>query len=239
VVSIWFLFFSSKEESDESRIYYRFNRRTFLFLISDFHRDVNKTCALSECYAACNSSSVPTFRVNISVPSSRVQQSKKNENFLEWNFLGLLYPWRGDWYVDPKRRNYSTPSKATNIPQIESLAQVYISFITALQTSFEITISPSQIGFRTRGNCACLESEGYCTGDAAGGGDGNDNSVDCSTVAIQKGVIKTHLSKKSFRENQNDDWKITGLEKITVNELIINIRVQVQPRTGHEGLEGE
>jgi len=80
---------------------------------------------------------------------------------------------------------------------------------------------------------------GYCTGDGAGGGDINDKNVGCSTVAVQKGVFKTHLSKKSFRQNQNEDWKLTGLEKSTVNKLIINIRVQVHPRTGHEGLEEE
>jgi hypothetical protein len=39
--------------------------------------DVNEICKLLGVYAAQNGNSVPTFRNNLSVPSSRVKQSKK------------------------------------------------------------------------------------------------------------------------------------------------------------------
>ena len=44
---------------------------------SSFHRDVDEICALLGYYAAQSGNSVPTFRDNISVPSSRVKKSKK------------------------------------------------------------------------------------------------------------------------------------------------------------------
>jgi hypothetical protein len=46
-------------------------------VISDFRRDIHEICALLEYYAALNGSPVPTFRNNLSVPSSRVKKSKK------------------------------------------------------------------------------------------------------------------------------------------------------------------
>jgi hypothetical protein len=46
-------------------------------VISGFHRDVDEICALLEYYAAFSGSSVPTFRNNLSVPSSSVKTFKK------------------------------------------------------------------------------------------------------------------------------------------------------------------
>jgi len=40
---------------------------------SDLRREVDENCSLRGYYAACSSSSVPKFRDNLSVPSSRVK----------------------------------------------------------------------------------------------------------------------------------------------------------------------
>ena len=66
-------------------------------VISGFRHDEDEICALLRCYAPYNGNSSPTFRDNISVPSSGVKKSKKNvaraekskKNFF---FLGLLDP---------------------------------------------------------------------------------------------------------------------------------------------------
>jgi hypothetical protein len=71
-----------------------------------------------------------------------------------------------------------------------------------LQTSFEIMISPSQIGLRTRWNCECLERVGFCVGDGRRGGDGDDKIVHCVAVTFQNGVFQTYLSNKSFRQTR-------------------------------------
>jgi hypothetical protein len=47
-----------------------------LSVISGFRRNVNETCSLSGFYAAWNGNSIPTFRNNLSVPSSEVKQSR-------------------------------------------------------------------------------------------------------------------------------------------------------------------
>jgi hypothetical protein len=50
--------------------------KTFLVrVISGFRRDVDEIGALLRCYAASSDSPVPTFRENLSVPSSRVKKS--------------------------------------------------------------------------------------------------------------------------------------------------------------------
>jgi hypothetical protein len=51
-------------------------------VISGFRRDVTEICALLEYYAAMSGSSVPTFRDNLSVPSSRVKKANKKVFFL-------------------------------------------------------------------------------------------------------------------------------------------------------------
>ena len=48
-------------------------------MISRFRRGVNEICAFMEFYAAQSGSLLPTFQDTLSVPSSRVKQSKKND----------------------------------------------------------------------------------------------------------------------------------------------------------------
>ena len=50
------------------------NRATrFIFMISGFRRQVDKNCALLGSYAASSGNFLPTFRDNLSVPSSEVR----------------------------------------------------------------------------------------------------------------------------------------------------------------------
>jgi hypothetical protein len=49
--------------------------------MSGFGRDVDEICVLLEYYAALSGSSVPTFRDNLSVPSSRI---KKSKTWISW-----------------------------------------------------------------------------------------------------------------------------------------------------------
>jgi hypothetical protein len=53
-------------------------------MISGFHRDVDDNCAILGYYATSNDNPLPTFRDNVSVPSSTVKE------FL--NFFELLDP---------------------------------------------------------------------------------------------------------------------------------------------------
>jgi hypothetical protein len=46
-------------------------------MISGFVRNVHEICALLRYYAVSNGNPLPTFRDNVSVPSSRVKKSKK------------------------------------------------------------------------------------------------------------------------------------------------------------------
>jgi len=46
---------------------------------SGFHLDTEDICIILGYYAAYSSNSVPTFRGNLTVPSSRVKKSKNNE----------------------------------------------------------------------------------------------------------------------------------------------------------------
>jgi hypothetical protein len=78
-------------------------------VISGFRRDVDEICALLGCYAALSGSSVPTFRNNLSISSSRVWKSKMD-------YLALLEPWRWDQQVAPKRR-YRTTAESCVISQ--------------------------------------------------------------------------------------------------------------------------
>ena len=50
-------------------------------VISDFRRDVNEICALLGCYAVYSGNSLPAFRDNVPVSSSRFKKSKK-ETFI-------------------------------------------------------------------------------------------------------------------------------------------------------------
>jgi hypothetical protein len=48
-------------------------------LISGFRRDVDEKCALLGYYAATCGNCLPTFRDNVSVPSSRVKSPSRKE----------------------------------------------------------------------------------------------------------------------------------------------------------------
>jgi hypothetical protein len=50
-----------------------------LTLISGFRRDVDKICALLGHYAASCGNCVPTFRDNVSVPSSKVKNPRRKQ----------------------------------------------------------------------------------------------------------------------------------------------------------------
>jgi len=64
--------------------------------------DVNENSALLDHRAACSGNSLPKFRDSKSVPSSGI------ENF--WTSK-ILYPWRRDRYVVPKRRQGITTTR--------------------------------------------------------------------------------------------------------------------------------
>jgi hypothetical protein len=49
---------------------------------SGFRRDADDTCALLGYYAASSSNPLPTFRDNLSVPSSRVKKSNEKKDVL-------------------------------------------------------------------------------------------------------------------------------------------------------------
>jgi hypothetical protein len=51
-----------------------------IILILCFHRDVDKICALLGYYAASCGNCLPTFRDNVSVPSSRVKSPRRKES---------------------------------------------------------------------------------------------------------------------------------------------------------------
>ena len=50
-----------------------------LCVILGFRREVDKNCSLLVCYAASSGNSLPTFRNNISVPSLRIKNPRKEE----------------------------------------------------------------------------------------------------------------------------------------------------------------
>jgi hypothetical protein len=54
-------------------------RNDFVFLISDFRRNVYDICALLGCYTVSCDKCSTTFRDNVSVPSSRVKSPSRKE----------------------------------------------------------------------------------------------------------------------------------------------------------------
>jgi hypothetical protein len=80
-------------------------------VISGFRHNVDEMCALLGYYAALCGSSVPTFRDNLSVPSSRVKKSKKKATFLDFltTLLGYYAALCGR-PVSTFRDNLSVPS---------------------------------------------------------------------------------------------------------------------------------
>ena len=82
-------------------------------VISGFPLEANKNCALLGCYAASSGNSLPTFRDNLSVPSSGFQDSK----FLfRFGFL-LLVIMQGAFVISYRRfgTNYPSHSQASRI----------------------------------------------------------------------------------------------------------------------------
>ena len=51
-------------------------------MISGFRREVDEICALLGYYAASSGIPLPTFRDNVSVPSTRVKKSRKKKDLL-------------------------------------------------------------------------------------------------------------------------------------------------------------
>ena len=51
-----------------------------LRVISDFRREVGGICAPLNYYASSSGNSLPTFRDNVTVPSSRIKKFKKGKN---------------------------------------------------------------------------------------------------------------------------------------------------------------
>ena len=49
-----------------------------------FRRDIDKICCLLEFYAESSGNSLPTFRDNVSVSSSRVKKSNKKTFFFDF-----------------------------------------------------------------------------------------------------------------------------------------------------------
>jgi hypothetical protein len=68
-----------KEAAKEARVL-----RSVLPVISDFRGDADEICALLRPWAASSGNPLPTFRDNVSVPSSRVKKSRKNTCFLDF-----------------------------------------------------------------------------------------------------------------------------------------------------------
>jgi len=71
-----------------------------LCLISDFRNNVDQICRLLGYYAAQSGNSIPTFRDNPSVSSSRVKKSKKSTDinvmlyfleYLNYNYNYIIY----------------------------------------------------------------------------------------------------------------------------------------------------
>jgi hypothetical protein len=71
-----------KNEFDGKNVYWRHTfwvrqvyEMTGNSVVSGFHRDADEICALLRHNAASNRNSLPTFRDNVSVPSSRVKKT--------------------------------------------------------------------------------------------------------------------------------------------------------------------
>jgi hypothetical protein len=75
-------------------------------VISGFRRDVGDICAVLGYHAALSGSSIPTFRDNLFVPSSRPRSPRRKP------LLGVLEPWR---CADTSVKNYH--SALRNIPE--------------------------------------------------------------------------------------------------------------------------
>ena len=109
-----------------------------LFAISGFRREADENYALMGCYAASSGNSLPTFRYNLSVPSSRV---KKNDS---WPLKMVLLAFedgtnRFSWNVG---RNYHYALR--NNPKERSshknhLLKTYCSYMFRLKLGYSLT----------------------------------------------------------------------------------------------------
>ena len=81
----WMFFFFQILERCESCVVVKtgcFEGKLNFFLIPGFRRDVDEICALLGYYAASCGNPLPTFRDNVSVPSSRViPEQRRSQNF--------------------------------------------------------------------------------------------------------------------------------------------------------------
>jgi len=66
--------------------------RALTWTISGFRREVDEICALLRYYAAYSGNFLPTFRVKLSVPSSRVEESKKTWVYRPWKMESICCP---------------------------------------------------------------------------------------------------------------------------------------------------
>jgi hypothetical protein len=73
-------------------------------VVSGFRRGVNEIFALLEFYAAYIASLSPTFRDNLSVPSSRVKQSKTLEESWRWKRQVVPNLWQKKKYQHTLRK---------------------------------------------------------------------------------------------------------------------------------------
>ena len=96
---------------------------------ASFRREVDVNCALLDCYAASSGNSLPTFRGNLSVPSSRLKK-------------------RWDRQVVPKRRLGITTTKSVIVHVSNSPHNRIIinSPKTPLNAAISICSSPMQSG---------------------------------------------------------------------------------------------
>jgi hypothetical protein len=122
------------------------SRATKCTLISGFPRDVDEICALLGYYAASGGNCLPTFRYNVSVPSSRVKSPS-------WLFfpLGLLIREDG---TDTLSRNVGKqlPHDAAQYPRRAQISKYTILFpntyfiLQYLVGQFQsLVLSPSRI----------------------------------------------------------------------------------------------
>ena len=75
----WNCFYSRGSEESVS-----IRGQDILHLISGFRHEVDEICAVLGYYVAYSGNSLPTFRDNVSVPSSRVKESKNGFLTIEY-----------------------------------------------------------------------------------------------------------------------------------------------------------
>ena len=121
----------------------------------DFRRDTHEFCALLGCYAAYSGNSAATFRDNLSVPSSRMKQSKKGAFlFVCLNSLWLLEPWRRNRRGVPKHW-YGTTIILCVTSQQSAECLTAITLLNIIGFCFVHVVSTH------RYNCYVLNSRSY------------------------------------------------------------------------------